>query len=67
MIPGQADIARYTCTVILSFLRRCGIPCESTKFHQSFYNDCCEEAIRRGYPMDDKCSVRTFLAYRAPV
>ncbi|KIJ12420.1 hypothetical protein PAXINDRAFT_14746 [Paxillus involutus ATCC 200175] len=59
--PGQTDLVLYTRTVILSFLERSGIPSEPTKFDQSFYNDCCEEGIRRGYPMDGKYSVRTFL------
>ncbi|KAH7886510.1 isoprenoid synthase domain-containing protein [Phlebopus sp. FC_14] len=59
--PSKADIVLYTRTIILSFLRKCGLPCESSKFDQSFYNDCCGEAIRRGYPMDGKNSVRTFM------
>ncbi|KAH7885526.1 isoprenoid synthase domain-containing protein [Phlebopus sp. FC_14] len=40
---------------------RCGVPSHATPMNQEFYQQCVDEAIRRGYPMDGHRSVRTYL------
>ncbi|KAH7885529.1 isoprenoid synthase domain-containing protein [Phlebopus sp. FC_14] len=46
---------------IQALLMRCGVPSHATPMNQEFYQQCVDEAIRRGYPMDGHRSVRTYL------
>ena len=46
---------------IQSLLEQCNIPYEVTPFDNDLYQECIDDAIRRGYPVDADPSVRTYL------
>lgn len=59
--PVDTDKIR---SVIKDFLSRCSIPLLMTPFDNNFLNTCCEEAGRRGYPLDSfpaATSLRPFM------
>ncbi|KAG1729043.1 isoprenoid synthase domain-containing protein [Suillus lakei] len=47
---------------IVDFLRRCGLQYTNIIIDEVFYSECCQEAINRGFPMDGKYSVRSYIA-----
>ena len=46
---------------IRSFLEKCDVVYEVTPFDEVLYQECIDDAIRRGYPVDGDLSVRTYL------
>ncbi|KAH7928297.1 terpenoid synthase [Leucogyrophana mollusca] len=57
---ANSDLVKGMRDAIFSFLHRCDIPYLESERDHHFYQRCCEEAIRRGYPMDGY-SVGTYL------
>lgn len=48
-------------SLLKDFLQRCKVKFEITPLDNDFYEECIEDAKRRGYPVDGVNSVRTFL------
>ncbi|KAH0831846.1 isoprenoid synthase domain-containing protein [Lanmaoa asiatica] len=46
---------------ICSLLEQCNVLYEVTPFDEDLYQECINDAIRRGYPVDGNPSVRTYL------
>ena len=46
---------------IRSLLEQCSVAYEVTPFDEVLYQECIDDAIRRGYPVDGDLSVRTYL------
>ncbi|KAN0074715.1 Isoprenoid synthase domain containing protein [Tylopilus felleus] len=44
-----------------SLLEQCSVPYQIIPFDENLYQDCIDDSIRRGYPVDGNPSVRTFL------
>ncbi|KAG1846124.1 isoprenoid synthase domain-containing protein [Suillus tomentosus] len=44
---------------IANFLRRCGL--QDIAIDQAYYSECYQEAINRGFPMDGKYSIRSYM------
>lgn len=47
---------------IANFLRRCGLQYTEITIDEAYYSECCQEAINRGFPMDGKYSIRSYMA-----
>ncbi|KAH0831860.1 isoprenoid synthase domain-containing protein [Lanmaoa asiatica] len=46
---------------IRSLLKKCNVPYEVTPFDEDLYQECINDAMRHGYPVDGDPSVRTYL------
>ncbi|KIJ60371.1 hypothetical protein HYDPIDRAFT_170274 [Hydnomerulius pinastri MD-312] len=46
---------------IHSLLQQCGVQYKALPFDQVLYQECFDEGVRRGYPMEGEVSVRTYL------
>ncbi|KAG2146067.1 isoprenoid synthase domain-containing protein [Suillus bovinus] len=49
----DVEVLASICQSVAEFLRRCGLQYKNITLDEARYSECSQEAIKRGYPMDD--------------
>ncbi|KAG1849796.1 isoprenoid synthase domain-containing protein [Suillus tomentosus] len=57
----DGDLSKSIRQTIANFLRRCGLQYIDVTLDEAYHSECCQEAIKRGFPMDGKYSIRTYM------